>query len=88
MYGIKRIQIVRRLRVNPMADAKFNDDEREPVIRRIEALKNIKLTPVGTRKIFLKGIPIRYDNGHHKRNCGKNHGFEGPCRQENSSSRK
>ena len=43
-----------------MADAKFNDDEREPVIRRIEALKNIKLTPVGTRKIFLKGSDDLY----------------------------
>lgn len=38
-----------------MPDAKFGDDEREPVIERIETLKNIKLKPVGTKKIFLKG---------------------------------
>ena len=38
-----------------MADAKFNDDEREPVIERIETVKNIKLKPVGRKKIFLKG---------------------------------
>ena len=38
-----------------MADIKFSGDEREPVIERLETLKNIKLKPVGKHKKFLKG---------------------------------
>ena len=38
-----------------MADIKFGDDERKQVIARLEALKNIKLLPVGNSKKFLKG---------------------------------
>jgi len=38
-----------------MADIKFSDDEREPVIERLETLKHIKLKPVGKYKKFLKG---------------------------------
>jgi len=38
-----------------MADIKFSGDEREPVIERLETLKNIKLKPVGRYKKFLKG---------------------------------
>ena len=38
-----------------MSDTKFSGDEREPVIGRLETLKNIKLKPVGRYKKFLKG---------------------------------
>ena len=38
-----------------MADIKFSGDEREPVIERLEILKNIKLKPIGKYKKFLKG---------------------------------
>ena len=38
-----------------MADMKFGNDERKQVIVRLEALKNIKLLPVGNSKKFLKG---------------------------------
>jgi hypothetical protein len=34
---------------------KFSDDERKPVIERLEKLKNIKLKPVGKSKVFHKG---------------------------------
>jgi hypothetical protein len=43
-----------------MADIKFSGDERDPVIERLETLKNIKLKPVGRSKKFLKGSDELY----------------------------
>lgn len=34
---------------------KFSNDEREPVIERLETLNNIKLKPIGKSKVFHKG---------------------------------
>jgi hypothetical protein len=41
-------------------DIKFSDDERDPVVQRIETLKDIKLKPVGSRRKFFKGSDELY----------------------------
>ncbi len=43
-----------------MADIKFSGDEREPVIKRLETIKMIKLKPVGRYKKFFKGSDELY----------------------------
>jgi hypothetical protein len=39
---------------------KFSDDERQPVIEKLETLKNIKLKPVGKSKVFHKANDDTY----------------------------